>query len=121
MPDSKHPAPALGEISKGLYLIYIESARYTFRDEEGKELFHVLRLEDKQQPGKKIVLPLSYGHCRGEEQEPHWSLKGYQSERRPLYNQQLLKEYPNSKVLIVEGKKSATLPRRSFPGRRSFV
>nr|MCH9625398.1 hypothetical protein [Chlamydiales bacterium] len=114
-PNPNKPAPSLKETSKGLSFNYTETARYTYRDEDGKELFHVLRLEDKQQLGKKIVLPLSYGYYKGNEEDAQWSLKGYQSEKRPLYNQQLLKEHPNAKVLIVEGEKAADAASKIFP------
>ena len=36
-------------------------------------------------------------------EHPTWSLKGYQTEKKPLYNLHLLQAFPKSKVLIVEG------------------
>ena len=107
-----HLAPSLKELSKGLTLHYKEAARYTYHDADGTILFHTLRLENEA--GKKIVLPLSFGHYKGDT-EPSWSLKGYQADKKPLYNLHLLKEYPNAKVLIVEGEKTAEAASKMFP------
>lgn len=112
-PDPQNPAPSLKEIAKGLTAHYVETARYTYRDLDGNILFHTLRLENEY--GKKIVLPLSYGYLKGNEGESIWSLKGYQAEKKPLYNLHLLKEFPNSKVLIVEGEKTAEAASKMFP------
>ena len=106
-------APTLSEISKKLTTEYKETARYAYRDSDGQILFYTLRLEDKT--GKKIVLPLSYGYYLGNSQEPSWSLKGYQSNKKPLYNLHFLKAFPNTKVLLVEGEKTAEAATKLFP------
>lgn len=47
-------------------------------------------------------------------QEPYWSLRGYQSESKPLYNLHLLKKFTNAKVLIVEGEKTCDAGNKLF-------
>jgi hypothetical protein len=106
-------APTLPEISKKLAAHYKETARYAYRDPDGQILFYTLRLEDEAH--KKIILPLSYGYFKGNSEEPSWSLKGYQADKKPLYNLYLLKEFPKSKVLIVEGEKTADAALKMFP------
>jgi Ti-type conjugative transfer relaxase TraA len=113
-PAAQQMAPALEEISKNfLANYYKETARYAYRDTEGQILFYTLRLQDAA--GKKIILPLSYGNIKGNDEAPSWSLKGYQAEKKPLYNLHLLKEFPTSKVLLVEGEKTAEAASKKFP------
>ncbi len=106
-------APTLDKISKNLAHYYMETARYQYCDHDGGVLFYTLRLQDKA--GKKIVLPLSYGHYKDNDDEPNWSLKGYQANKKPIYNLQLLQAYPKSKVLVVEGEKTADAASKMFP------
>lgn len=108
------PAPSLKELSYHLNLTYQEKARYTYRDENGQILFHTLRLEDEQ--AKKIILPLSFG-CY-QDGIHRWSLKGYQVEKKPLYNLHLVKKYPKAKVLIVEGGKTADAASKLFDPKK---
>ena len=109
-PTFSHPRPRnLQKISNSLQ----RTARYAYRDLDGHTLFYTLRLEDES--GKKIVLPLSYGYFSGNSDTPSWSLKGYQADHKPLYNLHLLKECPHSKVLLVEGEKTAEAASKLFP------
>lgn len=112
-PDLQNKAPSLKEVAKSLTANYSEAARYAYRDLDGTPLFYMLRLENES--GKKIILPLSYGYLKGNAEEPLWSLKGYQAEKKPLYNLHLLREFPKSKVLIVEGEKTAEAASKMFP------
>ncbi len=117
-PDLNIPAPSLKELSRGLSYHYKEVDRYAYRGKEGSLLFYIMRLEDRKEEGKKIILPLSYGYCNGSDEVAHWSLKGFQSESKPLYHLHLLKEHPNAKVLIVEGEKAADAATKLFPKER---
>jgi hypothetical protein len=100
-------APASFKLSN-----YQEKERYPYKDHNGELLFYTIRLEDES--GKKIVLPLSYGYYKGNAEHPTWSFKGYQAAKKPLYNIHLLQEFPNSKVLIVEGEKTANAASKMF-------
>lgn len=106
-PQHDKPAPSLAALSKHLSASYEESARYCYQNEQKESLFYTLRLVDKNDASKKIVIPLSYGYWKGDHIEPRWSLKGYQSEQKTLYNLPLLQEHPKATVLIVEGEKTA--------------
>lgn len=130
LPTSEHPAPHLGEgcLAK-LAHHNRETGRYTYTDEQGNPLFHVVRLEPKD-PNKqgKMTLPLSYGvnttaasiepnGCR-DHPCPSWALKKYQSPDNsplPLYNLKELVDHPSKPVLIVEGEKTAQAAQQIFP------
>lgn len=114
-PDPKNPAPTLGKLFSKLASNYKETMRHTYRDEEGNVLFYTVRLEEKNNPGKKIVIPVSFGCNPESNHDPKWEIKGYRAEKNPLYNLHLLKEYPHSKVLIVEGEKTADAALQKFP------
>ncbi len=87
-------------------------ARHPYKDETGQVLFYNLRLLDKN-TGKKIILPLSYGSYGGNENDPKWGLKSYQT-KNTLYNLDLLSAQPQAKVLIVEGEKTADAANQMF-------
>jgi Ti-type conjugative transfer relaxase TraA len=121
VPTSEHPAPQLGEgcLAKLAHHTH-ETARYTYTDEHGNTLFHVVRLEpkDPSKPGK-MTLPLSYGVDPSSElATPRWALKKYQpsdTNTLPLYNLKALKAHPTHPALIVEGEKIAEAARHIFP------
>ncbi|NGX62431.1 MAG: hypothetical protein K940chlam9_01928, partial [Chlamydiae bacterium] len=94
-----------------------EKMRHTYRDSDGNILFHILRLEDKT--GGKTILPISYGYFQGG--EPTWTIKGYQTLQKPLYNLPLLKTHPHARVLIVEGEKTADCASTLFPNTISLT
>ena len=114
-PTQNALAPCLRDLSKKLDEQYSEVARHSYKDETGQVLFYNIRLVDKS-TGKKIILPLSYGSYRGNEGDPKWGLKAYQTNNRPLYNLDLLSAQPQAKVLIVEGEKTADAANRIFNG-----
>ncbi len=105
-PLVSHPAPDLKQLSKALDQAYKEVARHAYKDEKGELLFYVLRLVSKQNPQEKAIYPLSYGQWQGANQ-PSWSFKLYQTEQRPLYGLDQLKNYAKSTILLVEGEKTA--------------
>ncbi|MDP3936209.1 MAG: AAA family ATPase [Alphaproteobacteria bacterium] len=121
VPTSEHPAPQLGEgcLAK-LAHHNNETARYTYTDEQGNSLFHVVRLEPKD-PSKtgKMLLPLSYGmDPSSSPSTPCWALKKYQSSDNrplPLYNLKELMDHPTKPILIVEGEKTADAAQHIFP------
>lgn len=116
-PDANVPAPKLEELKgKKLAHYFTEVARHAYKDENGQLLYYVLRLEDKNEPGKKITPPLSYGYWKSQPEKIGWELKGFQSEKTPLYNLDLLKKNPHSAVLVVEGEKTADRARSNLPG-----
>jgi Ti-type conjugative transfer relaxase TraA len=121
IPTPEHPAPQLGDgcLAK-LAHHNRETARYTYTDEQGNSLFHVVRLEPKD-PSKtgKMTLPLSYGLDRASSAPtPCWALKKYQSPDNsplPLYNLKELMDHSTKPVLIVEGEKTAEAAKHIFP------
>jgi len=106
-PDPKAPAPSLERVSRKLNERFSETARYCYRDEAGSPLFYTLRLEERSDPSKKQVLPLSYGTWAGGDGSPRWAIKGFASTDRPLFNLALIASNPNAQVLVVEGEKTA--------------
>ena len=97
--------PSLETISPRLAATHRLMAHHPYRDAQGDLLFYTLRLQEKENPAKKIVLPLSYGQSN--ERSPRWNLKRYHSPGGiPIYNQHLLKD-SQKPILIVEGEKTA--------------
>ncbi|MDP3936095.1 MAG: AAA family ATPase [Alphaproteobacteria bacterium] len=120
-PTPDHPAPQLGEgcLAK-LAHHNRETGRYTYADEHGATLFHVVRLEPKDvSKTGKMTLPLSYGFdTTSSASTPCWALKKYQSSDNsplPLYNLKELMDHPTKPVLIVEGEKTAEAAQHIFP------
>ncbi|MDB2613918.1 AAA family ATPase [Chlamydiales bacterium] len=109
-------APQLKEVRPNLEKYFKETARYNYQDEKGNLLFHTLRLVSRNDPNKKMVIPLSYGYFDGQK-DPYWELKGYRPNNQPLYRLDLLEKSPNSKVLIVEGEKSTDAANALFKGK----
>jgi hypothetical protein len=87
-----------------IHPIYGESiAHWTYRDDEGRTIFHVARYE---KDGKKQVLPWSWSDENG------WILKGFPPPR-PLYGLEYKNEHAGRKLcLIVEGEKAADAARQ---------
>lgn len=109
-------APSLEVISKGYFSKkYREEARYSYKDREGNTFFYTVRLVEKEDPSKKIVLPLTYGHWKNNSKKTFWAFKQYNGTGRPIYNQHLVFENPSKPILIVEGEKSADAASRKFP------
>ena len=117
-PDSKIPAPKLEEQGKLCYY-YEEVMRHPYHDEKGNLLYYVTRLQDKNDPSRKITPPLSYGYFKDNPEELSWERRGYKNEngKKPLYNLHLLREKPLSPVLIVEGEKTAERALEKLPDR----
>jgi Ti-type conjugative transfer relaxase TraA len=113
-PDSEHPAPELRFVSNYFYQTHNEISRHPYKDASGNLLFYTLRLVDKNDSYRKVVLPLSYGYHQGGDEIPKWSLKGYQSDKKPLYNLDQLYKNPQATVLIVEGEKTADAAQKMF-------
>ena len=119
-PDPKVPAPKLEDLKEmklGYY--YDEVTRHAYKNENGELLYYVLRLKDKTDPERKITPPLSYGYWKSNPEKIDWVLKGFQSEKRSLYNLDLLKANPHANILVVEGEKTADqalsrLPENSY-------
>ena len=86
---------------------YVETARYSYKNEKGELLHYVLRLEYKE--GNKITPPLSYGYDPQRNEKPHWKMKGfdYGEEKRTLYHLDQLEKKPLAPVIVVEGEKTA--------------
>ena len=102
LPDSKVPAPGPRETEDG----FKETARYAYRDKFGNLLYYFVRLEDGR--GNKRVLPFSFGHPRGKENNRFWRLKSYdfKGKLRPMYNLHYLQTDPQAPVVIPEGEKA---------------
>jgi Ti-type conjugative transfer relaxase TraA len=116
-----HPAPQLGEgcLAK-LAHHNTETGRYTYTNELGNSLFHVVRLEPKDpSKSRKMTLPLSYGvDPSSATATPSWALKKYHAPDNtplPLYNLKELVDHPTKPVLIVEGEKTVEAAKQIFP------
>ncbi len=94
---------------------YRPETKYAYRDFDGGLLFYTVRLVKENDPTDKQVLPLSFGSWKNQPTKQYWEIKQYASEGRPLYNLHLLKERPNTPILIVEGEKSADASSKLFP------
>lgn len=114
-PDLKNPAPKLENI-KGIGAYFDEVCRHPYHDENGQLLYYVLRLKDKKDPTRKITPPLSYGYWQSQPEKRGWELKGFQADKRPLYNLHQLKENPQATILLVEGEKTADQALNNLPG-----
>ncbi len=77
---------------------------WTYRDEAGRQMFHVARYEEAD--GKKLFAPWSWSR-----ETNGWVMKGWDSPR-PLYGLDILAEHPNQPVMVVEGEKAAEAARR---------
>ena len=117
-PDPKVPAPKFEEQGKLSYY-YNEIMRHPYHDERGNLLYYVTRLQDKNNPSRKITPPLSYGYFKNNPKQLSWERRGYKDEngKKPLYNLHLLREKPLAPVLIVEGEKTADKALEKFPDR----
>ena len=78
------------------------SATWTYRDEGGLELFHVLRFDAPE--GSKKILPLAF--CAGPNGQHEWRWQLHPSPR-PLYGLDRLAERPSVPILVTEGEKVA--------------
>lgn len=112
-PSSDLPAPSLKEIGNELDRRYNEVARHPYNSEKGELLFYILRLVNKENPGQKKIFPLSFGHIQGDEGSK-WSLRGYQTQKKPLYNLPKAIKETSKMILIVEGEKTADAANRLF-------
>ncbi len=120
-PTLQHPAPKFEEISAGkLQHYFTEVARHAYKNEQGELLHYTLRLQDKNDPTRKITPPLSYGYWKNNPNHSCWELKGPQLDKRSLYNLPHLQENPQAIVLIVEGEKTADQAILKFP-KEDFI
>ncbi len=118
-PTPETPAPSLENIrGKKLAHYFTEVSRHPYKDVDGQLLYYVLRLQDKQDPKRKMTPPLSYGYWKSKPDQLGWDLKGYKSEQNQLYNLHLLKQNPTDTILIVEGEKTADLALSKLPGEK---
>ncbi|MGQ0618302.1 MAG: DUF3987 domain-containing protein [Panacagrimonas sp.] len=86
------------------------STTWTYRDEEGRELFHVCRFDP---PGeRKQVLPLTL--WRTTDGALQWRWKGA-PEPRPLFGLDRLATLPDALVVVCEGEKAADAAQRLMP------
>jgi len=85
-----------------------ETARYCYRDRDGKVRGFVVRVEGL---GHKITLPLTW--CQNERGDRQWRWKGFPVPRTP-YGAELLQNLEQP-VLVVEGEKTAEAARGIFP------
>ena len=86
--------------------------KYVYRDQEGRLLGYVIRLEfeDERKGRAKETLPLTW--CCNQWGKTWWRWKGFE-EPRPLYGLEKLKE--GNPLLIVEGEKTADAAQVLFP------
>ena len=116
LPTKNLPVPPLREISKHLDSQYNLITKHPYHDTHGNLIQYTLRLQEKDNPSKKLVLPLSFGRYH-QSSHSQWSLKRFQFEKgkNPIYNAHLLKEHPSKQVIIVEGEKTADAGSSLFP------
>ncbi|MCB1076116.1 MAG: conjugal transfer relaxase/helicase TraA, partial [Simkania sp.] len=84
-PDPKALAPKLEEQGKLSYY-YKEVMRHPYHDEKGNLLYYVTRLQDNNNPSRKITPPLSYGYFKNNPKQLSWERRGYKDEngKKPL-------------------------------------
>ncbi|QCE34393.1 hypothetical protein FAI40_03025 [Acetobacteraceae bacterium] len=93
---------------------YEFKAWYAYEDEDGQVLYFVVRMED--QAGHKVTPALSYGGLDGKEGW-HWK----KPDQRVLFNLPELallqdkETFPNDKILVVEGEKTAIAAQKRLP------
>lgn len=112
--DKKAPELGQGCLAK-LAAYNKETARYTYTNESGDTLFHVIRLESKHSHNpQKMTLPLSLVETPGGRRD--WALKKYKDgEKTPIYNIKELVNNPSKPVLVVEGEKASESAKKQFP------
>ena len=86
------------------------SATWTYRDEDGQELFHVLRFNAPDD--SKEILPLTF--CVGPNGQRQWRWQSIPSPR-PLYGLDRLAARPDAPILVTEGEKVADAAEKIFP------
>ncbi len=79
------------------------SARWAYRDAEGRVLFWVLRFDPNKKGARKQYCPLTYCEKDGKRA---WRWKGFPLPR-PLYQLDELRKRPDAPVLVCEGEKAA--------------
>lgn len=85
-------------------------ACWTYRDEQGRALFHVTRFDPTGE--RKQVLPLTL--WRDSQNRLHWQWKAL-PEPRPLYGLEKLAARPHAPVMVCEGEKAAEAAQRLLP------
>lgn len=111
VPDSAPLVPDTIRRKIGVQWVSITaSRRWTYRDEHGDELGHVLRFD--MPGGGKEVLPLSWcvSSLTGELQ---WRWLSF-PKPRPMYGLDKLAANPNALVMVVEGEKAADAAQELF-------
>lgn len=109
MPPKGAKVPDLSTLSKSMSERYQITYSHPYHNKNGQVVFYTLRLQDKNDPKSKIVVPLSYGFNKHKPDRFIWSLKkpDFEGGKAPLYNCHLLQQLPQKPVLIVEGEKTA--------------
>lgn len=116
-PVESIPAPKLEELAgRKLQHYFTEQTRHAYKDESGRLLYYVLRLNSKETEGKKITPPLSFGYWKNTPHQLIWELKDFQSSKNFLYNLHLLRAHPTATILLVEGEKTADQALTKLPG-----
>lgn len=82
--------------------------RWQYRDVDGNTLGWIYRCEPENE-ARKQILPLTY--CQDDAGNRGWRWQGL-PKPRPLYGLEILAQYPERSVLIVEGEKAADAARR---------
>ena len=80
---------------------------WTYLTADGADAFHVVRWENVDPDGRKVIRPVTWTGVR-------WALKAV-SDARPLYNLPAILECPDKPVVVVEGEKCADAAVESFP------
>ena len=112
-PDAWHPLSPVPDDAPEPprhYKMGEPSRRWTYRDTEGRALFHVCRFDKAD--GEKEVLPLSF--CHNADGKRQWRWKGLPAPR-PLYNLDGLAARPEAMVIVTEGEKAADAVAAIFP------
>ena len=78
------------------------STTWTYRDEDGRKLFHVFRFDAPD--GSKKILPLAFYAGPNGQRQWRWQLH---PSPRPLYGLDRLAERPGVPILVTEGEKVA--------------
>jgi putative DNA primase/helicase len=103
-PPQKYNQISVKNDETGEWLRYDVDHRYEYRDQEGRLLGYVDRADKKGDMKRKETRPLTY--VEDKDGLRKWDRRGFDTPR-PLYGLYLLAQYPDARVLIVEGEKCA--------------
>jgi ATP-dependent exoDNAse (exonuclease V) alpha subunit len=96
-----------------------ETARYAYRDEQGRLLGYVVRLEKpnpKDPHGKNLKETRPLAYCENEKGFRCWKSLGFFGDEKLPYGLEKLAQDSDKPILVVEGEKTADAAQKLLPG-----